>query len=55
MAPRETSGYEWPVAESKTKILVVDDDARLRDHLSRYLDEQGFAVHAVYDAVEVNR
>ena len=49
------SGYEWPVAESKTKILVVDDDARLRDYLNCYLDEQGFAVRPVYDAVEMNR
>jgi len=43
------------MAESKTKILVVDGDARLRDHLKRYLNEQGFAVRAVYDAVEMNR
>jgi two-component system phosphate regulon response regulator OmpR len=25
-----------------SKILVVDDDVRLRDLLSRYLTEQGF-------------
>ena len=28
------------------KILVVDDDVRLRDLLSRYLTEQGFQVTA---------
>ncbi|MGC2520158.1 MAG: two-component system response regulator OmpR [Burkholderiales bacterium] len=38
------------MAESKTKILVVDDDLRLRDLLQRYLTEQGFAVHTVSDA-----
>jgi two-component system phosphate regulon response regulator OmpR len=43
------------MAEMKTKILVVDDDARLRDLLNRYLAEQGFAVRAVQDAAEMNR
>ena len=43
------------MAEPKAKILVVDDDARLRDLLNRYLNEQGFAVRAVHDAIEMNR
>jgi two-component system phosphate regulon response regulator OmpR len=43
------------MAESKTKILVVDDDARLRDLLNRYLNEQGFAARVVHDATEMNR
>jgi len=38
------------MAESKTRILVLDDDLRLRDLLQRYLAEQGFAVHTVSDA-----
>jgi len=38
------------MAETKTKILVVDDDLRLRDLLNRYLTEQGFAVRTVADA-----
>ena len=33
----------------KHKILVVDDDLRLRDLLKRYLTEQGFAVETVPD------
>ena len=33
--------------EDKDKILVVDDDRKLRDLLTRYLGEQGFAVKAV--------
>ena len=37
------------------KILVVDDDARLRDLLNRYLTEQGFSVRAVADATDMNR
>jgi two-component system phosphate regulon response regulator OmpR len=33
-------------------ILVVDDDARLRSLLSRYLSEKGFRVTTAQDAVE---
>ena len=36
--------------ELKTRILVVDDDQRLRSLLVRYLGEQGFEVRAVPDA-----
>jgi len=43
------------MAENKTKILVVDDDARLRDLLHRYLSEQGFSVRAVADGNDMNR
>jgi len=43
------------MAEPKLKIIVVDDDARLRDLLNRYLTEQGYAVRAVHDATEMNR
>ena len=34
------------MSQQKRKILIVDDDARLRDLLLRYLGEQGFAVQA---------
>ena len=43
------------MTEPKTRILVVDDDARLRDLLNRYLSEQGFTVRVVADAVDMNR
>ena len=43
------------MTDAKTKILVVDDDARLRDLLNRYLTEQGFTVRAVSDATDMNR
>ncbi len=39
----------------RPKILVVDDDLRLRDLLKRYLGEQGFAVDTVPDAVAMDR
>ena len=37
------------------RILVVDDDLRLRDLLKRYLTEQGFAVDTVPDGVALDR
>lgn len=40
---------------SRHKILLVDDDARLRDLLSRYLSEQGFPVRAVPDGTMMDR
>ena len=39
----------------KPKILVVDDDQRLRDLLNRYLTEQGFAVKPVENAVAMDK
>ena len=43
------------MAEPRMKIIVVDDDARLRDLLNRYLTEQGYAVRVARDAAEMNR
>ena len=37
------------------KILVVDDDARLRDLLSRYLTEQGFVVSTLPDGTLLDK
>lgn len=37
------------------KILVVDDDQRLRDLLQRYLSEQGFAVKTAEDASAMDK
>ncbi len=37
------------------KILVVDDDVRLRDLLSRYLGEQGFQVATLPDARDLDK
>jgi len=38
------------MADLKTRILVVDDDQRLRDLLVKYLSGEGFEVKAVPDA-----
>jgi len=40
---------------SPQKILVVDDDVRLRDLLTRYLDEQGFQVASLADARDIDK
>lgn len=42
-------------SELQSKILVVDDDARLRSLLQRYLEEQGYAVKAVADASQMDK
>ena len=39
----------------KAKILVVDDDLRLRDLLRRYLAEQGFNVVKAENAQAMNK
>ena len=41
-------------APPKHRILVVDDDLRLRDLLKRYLTEQGFAVETVPDGAAMD-
>ena len=42
------------MSENKTKVLVVDDDARLRDLLNRYLGEQGYSVRTVPNGVSIS-
>lgn len=37
------------------KVLVVDDDARLRGLLQRFLEEQGYLVKAVADGEQMDR
>src|SRR5258705_6251550 len=43
------------MTEQKPRVVVVDDDRRLRDLLTRYLTEQGYTVRTVSDATEMNR
>lgn len=47
------SGYDCTMPERK--ILVVDDDRRLRDLLQRYLSEQGFVTKSADNAVTMDR
>jgi len=43
------------MAELKTRILVVDDDQRLRDLLVKYLGGEGFEVKAVHDSAGMDK
>ncbi|BDM62842.1 DNA-binding response regulator [Shewanella sp. NFH-SH190041] len=43
------------MGQETSKILVVDDDMRLRALLERYLVEQGFQVRAAGNAEQMNR
>ncbi|MEY1660915.1 osmolarity response regulator transcription factor OmpR [Isoalcanivorax beigongshangi] len=43
------------MTEPQEKILIVDDDPRLRGLLQRFLEEQGFQVKGVGDAVQMDR
>lgn len=43
------------MSEPRYHILVVDDDARLRDLLLRYLGEQGFEVKAAADGAQMDK
>jgi len=44
-----------PSRAQSPKILVVDDDVRLRDLLTRYLTEQGFQVASLSDASQLDK
>lgn len=43
------------MSQETFKILVVDDDARLRSLLDRYLQEQGFYVRSAGEGEQMNR
>jgi len=47
--------YPARMNEPLKNILVVDDDARLRDLLTRYLGEQGFEVRAAADGKQMDK
>jgi two-component system phosphate regulon response regulator OmpR len=47
--------YVTAAASGLIRILVVDDDARIRDLLRRYLSQEGFEVLLAEDAKALNR
>ena len=49
-----TSVYHTAMANPQ-RILIIDDDARLRELLLRYLGEQGFSAKAVNDGAAMDR
>ena len=44
-----------PTSSRTDKIMVVDDDARIRDLLRRYLTQEGFEVLQAEDSKTLNR
>ena len=42
------------MAENNKKVLMVDDDMRMRELLQRYLTEQGFNIKTVSDSKEMD-
>ena len=42
------------MTETNKKVLMVDDDVRMRDLLQRYLTEQGFDIKTAADAKEMD-
>ena len=52
---KENSAARTVPADDATHLLVVDDDARIRKLLSRYLVENGFRVSVAADAAEARR
>jgi two-component system, OmpR family, phosphate regulon response regulator OmpR len=59
MTSHDSSGGPTPHGTTppapRHRVLVVDDDLRLRDLLKRYLTEQGFAVDTVPDGQALDR
>ena len=49
------TGDKNSVPDDAAHILVIDDDSRIRDLLSRYLSEQGFRVSTAADAADARR
>lgn len=44
-----------PDAERVERILVVDDDVRLRTLLQRFLEDKGFVVKTAHDGTQMDR
>ncbi|MGL6408383.1 hypothetical protein ACSZM7_21045 [Aeromonas veronii] len=43
------------MSQQQYKVLVVDDDLKLRSLLERYLTEQGFVVRGVANGEQADR
>ena len=43
-----------PAQTNVKRILMVDDDVRMRELLQRYLTEQGFSIKTVADSTEMD-
>jgi two-component system, OmpR family, phosphate regulon response regulator OmpR len=50
-----TASADAAIDDSAPHLLIIDDDSRIRDLLSRYLGERGFRVTAASDAADARR
>jgi CheY-like chemotaxis protein len=53
--PEQTMEASLDASREQSRILVVDDDVRLRNLLQRFLEEQGFTVRVAPDAVQMDK
>ena len=49
------AGDSGRMDETLPRVLLVDDDVRLRELLQRYLQSQGFEVRGVGDAAQMRQ
>ncbi len=54
VVPAETE-VPHPDSDRVDRILVVDDDVRLRTLLQRFLEDKGFVVKTAHDATQMDR
>ena len=53
--PEQTMDTPSDASREQSRILVVDDDVRLRNLLQRFLEEQGFTIKVAADAVQMDK
>lgn len=53
--PEQAMDTPSDASREQSRILVVDDDVRLRNLLQRFLEEQGFTIKVAADAVQMDK
>ena len=53
--PAESTQTVHHETDRVERILVVDDDVRLRTLLQRFLEDKGFVVKTAHDATQMDR
>ncbi len=55
VVPAENTDVVHNETDRVERILVVDDDVRLRTLLQRFLEDKGFVVKTAHDAAQMDR
>ena len=55
VVPAENTDVVHNETDRVERILVVDDDVRLRTLLQRFLEDKGFVVKTAHDATQMDR